>query len=195
MTERWKQIEKHEGYFISSLGKIIGPSGRPIKFGINRGYAVSRIRTKNYRIHRLVLEYFIGPQPGPDFECDHIDNDKLNNNVGNLQWVTKEQNSRFVDERGRRAKGSRVHTSKLKEDDIRFILSNYSYRGEWDSKKLARKFGVCSSTIREIIYRDNWKHVDITKTKGEEARFIEYASYQKLLDRVRELELKLKDPK
>ena len=48
---------------------------------------------KNYRIHRLVSEAYI-PNPENLPQVDHINEDKTNNCVNNLQWITNRDNSR-----------------------------------------------------------------------------------------------------
>jgi hypothetical protein len=62
-----------------------------------KGYVMVRLCKdgigKNYKTHRLVAELFI-PKPNNDtnLEVDHIDQDKTNNIVSNLRWVTPQQN-------------------------------------------------------------------------------------------------------
>ena len=48
---------------------------------------------KNHSVHRLVAEHFIRkPASDTKLQVDHIDNDKLNNVVSNLRWVSCQQN-------------------------------------------------------------------------------------------------------
>lgn len=49
--------------------------------------------SKVFRVHRLVLETFVGPPP-PGCEADHIDRDRSNNALSNLRWVTKSENNK-----------------------------------------------------------------------------------------------------
>lgn len=57
----------------------------------HKGYLYVEIGRKKYKVHRLVAEYFI-PNPKNLPQVNHIDCDKTNNNVNNLEWVTNRQN-------------------------------------------------------------------------------------------------------
>ena len=101
MEEIWKDIEGYEGlYQVSNFGKIksIGYKKKKILKPTQDHYGylnVTLYKNKNKkakRIHRLVAEAFIAnPENKP--EIDHIDTDKLNNNVKNLRWVTRIENN------------------------------------------------------------------------------------------------------
>ena len=45
------------------------------------------------KVHQLVMEYFGPPKPGPEYEIDHINRNKLDNRLENLRWVTRQENS------------------------------------------------------------------------------------------------------
>ena len=49
-------------------------------------------KPKIYYVHHLVMKYFGSPKPFPDAEIDHLDGDKSNNYVYNLDWVTHKEN-------------------------------------------------------------------------------------------------------
>jgi hypothetical protein len=48
---------------------------------------------KTFCVHKLIGIYFI-PNPENKKEIDHIDNNKLNNSISNLRWVTSSENKR-----------------------------------------------------------------------------------------------------
>ena len=98
MKEVWKDIPMYTNiYEVSNLGrvrsKITNEISRPFKN--ENGYLIVKIylngMMKNERVHRLVALTFI-PNPNKYPQVNHIDYDKTNNRVDNLEWCTGEQN-------------------------------------------------------------------------------------------------------
>ena len=110
MKEIWKDIEGYEGlYQISSLGKVkslpkitFNAKGqyktkeRILKYGKNQyGYFQISLwkdgKRKNKPIHKLIATMFI-PNPKKYKIINHIDGNKQNNNIQNLEWCTQKHN-------------------------------------------------------------------------------------------------------
>lgn len=98
----WKQIRNFD-YEISDIGVVRRKSNHSIITGsVNSyGYRVIRLRYmgKNYdfKLHRLLADYFI-PKPS-NYDCvNHIDGDKLNNSLDNLEWCTRAYNNQHARE-------------------------------------------------------------------------------------------------
>lgn len=105
MVEEWRPIKGYEGlYEVSSLGRVKSLNyrgsgackiftGSPDKDGYLR--TVLRNPVKKYvRIHRLVAEAFI-PNPTRLPLVNHLDEDKQNNCVDNLEWCTPQYNNDY----------------------------------------------------------------------------------------------------
>lgn len=106
MQEIWKQSIV-ENYAISNLGRVKNlKTGNIIKPDTEeKGYKRLTIKVngvkKHFAIHRLVAFAFI-PNPQNLPQVDHIDNDKSNNRVDNLRWVSNKENASYRWERIRK---------------------------------------------------------------------------------------------
>lgn len=110
MQEIWKDIKDFEGmYQVSNLGRVrsvdrFDRTGQLHKGVIivlsdnGRGYKTVRMskdsKPKKCYVHRLVATAFI-ENPDNKPEVHHIDGDKSNNKLENLQWVTTKENNSF----------------------------------------------------------------------------------------------------
>jgi len=112
MEEIWKEIEDFDGvYFVSNYGRVksidrliirsdgvhIQTKGRVlIPRPATNGYMFVNLskngKSKNYSIHRLVATYFLNKIINKN-EVNHIDGNKENNYVYNLEWCTRKENS------------------------------------------------------------------------------------------------------
>ena len=90
-----------EDYLASKNGKILSikwNKKRILKFGNNGKNYLKFVfhennKKRNYYIHRFVFETFKGEIP-KGMEIDHVDGDKKNNSISNLQLLTKKENIR-----------------------------------------------------------------------------------------------------
>lgn len=85
-------IEILNGYKITKTGKIWScKSNKFLSPKIVNGYFGIHLRNNDYLVHLLVANTFLKPVNGKPF-INHIDENKENNNVENLEWVTQKEN-------------------------------------------------------------------------------------------------------
>lgn len=96
LDEHWKPVTNYEGYYwVSNKGRVKN-SRKIMKFyQINSGYlcidfTVNKVK-KKFLVHRLVAQAFL-PTKDTTLEVNHINEDKTNNVVENLQWCTSSSN-------------------------------------------------------------------------------------------------------
>lgn len=103
--ERWQDIEGYSNYEVSTHGRIRNKRLNIImKTHSNRGgYEQLCLRENGgkhtCKVHRLVAETFI-PNPDNLPQVNHIDGDKWNNNISNLEWCTQQQNLKHAVDNG-----------------------------------------------------------------------------------------------
>lgn len=168
MIEEWRDIQGYEGiYKVSSLGRVkkyvkqewvirksvvtkSGYSSIELRKGVDR---------RIFRTHRLVALAFI-PNPENKREVNHIDGDKSNNCLVNLEWVTREENMKHAGEKGLMPHGANNKMSKLDEGKIREIRTLRKLNpGQYSYKKLSEIYKVNQSLIGQIVNNQIWKHV------------------------------------
>lgn len=87
-----KALDLFCGYKIQEDGSIISPAGKSLTPQKTRqGYMRIEIAGRKYSVHRLLADAFI-PNPGNKPQVNHIDGNKANNTLSNLEWVTQREN-------------------------------------------------------------------------------------------------------
>jgi hypothetical protein len=173
--EIWKDIPGYEGlYQASSLGRIRSVD-RMKKDTIGRfrvfpsciikpliqvaGYSQVNLYknsvTITRRVNRLVALTFL-PNPEGKPQVNHLDGNKENNSVGNLEWATASENVAHSYNTGLRTgrRGESSNLSKLKRSDVDAIRAAHGT----PQKRLADKYQVSVSTISMIINNKIWAY-------------------------------------
>lgn len=114
-------------------------------------------RRKRFYIHRLVAEHFIENPNNYKF-VNHIDGNKLNNHVSNLEWCTPSHNNQHAYNIGLKPRGEEFYSAKLTEEDVLKIKEMLS-RGV-HPKNIAPIYSVSVSAIKQIKNGYTWKHLD-----------------------------------
>ena len=97
-VETFVKIEGFEKYEVSNLGRVRNiKSGRILKPKLHRdGYLMHGLygydKRKNLLLHRIIATAFID-NPDEKPQVNHIDENKLNNDLSNLEWCTERENA------------------------------------------------------------------------------------------------------
>jgi len=182
MEEIWKDIEGFNGRFaVSNKGRVLSkaryinrPYGKTFKEDYilkphknHKGYlAVDLDKKKNKVIHRLVALAFI-PNPENKPQVNHIDGDKTNNNVENLEWCTNQENQIHAVRMGLNDH-SKYESGKPKKPVVQIDIKTGKIVGRYNSIKEAANAvgqktssnigGVCRGSYgRKTIGGYYWK--------------------------------------
>lgn len=175
----WRSIKEFEGiYEISDTGVVkrcayLGktPTQLPCYYEEHflkpycnkKGYLRVQLtylgKVKTYLVHRLVAEAFI-PNPNNLPQVNHIDCDKTNNHVENLEWCTNLENQRHARAHGLVPTEFEHPHSKLTYEQVMDIKVN-CVKGKRGAGMLnfAKKYNVCCGTIQQILKGNSYKNV------------------------------------
>ena len=109
-------FKEYNGYRISEDGVILGTSGRIVKGTKNsKGYYQTTGKNKKkYLIHRLIAECWIDcPGDFCSYQVNHIDGNKSNNCVKNLEWLTPKEHVIVDNNRRMREKDNKLIENML----------------------------------------------------------------------------------
>lgn len=205
--EIWKDIKGFEGiYKVSNYGRIksIIRYKKMMKTALDRsGYLKicltdSKHKKHTIKIHRLVAENFI-PNTENKEQVNHIDGNKENNRVDNLEWCSQSENMIHA------FKNNLIHRGKGKESPRARAVNQYSLDGKfikrWDciadaerELKLSKNnISTCCKGKRKTAHGFKWEYfeeypqykeldVENARRKEEEEYFIEYGNHVPRLD-------------
>lgn len=175
-TEEWEDIPGFEGkYAASTFGRIKRYAGyysttfkgkALIRFNKEKVISGNSLSVKGYKrvnltdgkthfVHRLVATTFI-TNPSNKPQVNHIDGNKLNNHVSNLEWVTNQENRNHAVKHSLIACGEVTNSAKLSEAHVRQIRRMYleGYKQE----DIAKTFTISQQNVSSIINGKSWKH-------------------------------------
>lgn len=160
LNQRVKSVSRK---VVRSNGRIQTFKERILKQGKDtNGYPVVTLYKKGTRktipVHRLILETFVGPCPD-GMECRHLNDNKTDNRwPENICWGTYSQNRKDAYKNGRASeKGDKNKNSKLSIPNV-LLISNTDCTKKGTIERLAKMFGVSSSTIWAIKNNKTWRN-------------------------------------
>lgn len=162
MVEIFKKIKFNENYEVSNFGKV-----RCVKYikykNIykcytltpqlnNAGYLRVTIEGKKHLVHRLVAETFISNDENKPC-VNHINTNKLENYVNNLEWVTHKENANNYLSKINYSKCKMSNKNPKSKKIVQYDLDG-NYIREWDcANDVQRELKINASSIRQCCRR------------------------------------------
>lgn len=155
-----KEIQGYPNYEVSNYGKVYNKkTGSEIKTNYceptgyyNLSLCNNGLR-KTHMIHRIVLMTFIENKQNKE-QVNHINGDKSDNRLDNLEWATRSENQKHAIRLGlRSAAGVKNSQAKL-NDIIALEIFNSNLKG----RMIARQYNISVSTVSQIKNGKIWTH-------------------------------------
>ena len=136
--EQWKQIEDYEHYEVSTEGRVKNKKGEILKARKNEhGYLYVSLwknnKGKNFRVNRLVAIAFI-PNPNNYTDVNHINEDKTDNRVENLEWLPHGENIKhgtLQQKKEEKLKGNTYHNTPVRCIETGQEFESVKQASEW----------------------------------------------------------------
>lgn len=168
--EIWKDIEGlEELYAVSTKGRVKNIKTGRILAGCynNSGYKCIALKGKTYLIHRLIALAFI-PNPDNLPQVDHVDENKRNNDISNLRWVSAADNIR--------------HSIYKQCCKIKQLDKNGNLIKIWNSvHQIGRELGYDMSTIVKVCkckqrsaFGYHWQYLDSSSQRVMNRALVAY---------------------
>ena len=172
MTEELRPIQDFPNYNVSNLGNIKNiTNDKILKPYVKSGYyhvsLVNDTTKKTCKVHRLIALAFI-ENPENKSDVNHKDKNKLNNDLANLEWMTRQENNIH------RSQGVKITCNKNKvvyriDNDSNEIIEKYNsieLAGEWAFKNGFTKsvhngrnaVGNCLKGLSKLAYKCRWEY-------------------------------------
>lgn len=164
MKEEWKQVPGYPDYDVSNTGKIYSKRKQKImspktdRYGYKCLALIDRDKIKKYfTAHRLVANTFI-PNPKNKPQVNHINFDRADNRVENLEWSTAKENIHHTHNHNRNADIKGEKNPMAKQHPYEVWLIKYAYECV-SSYKLSKILGINDETIRCIRNGSSWSDI------------------------------------
>jgi len=173
ITEEWRDVVGYEGWYqVSNLGRVrnmkrrqrtqVGHILKPRPRN-KTSYAYPAVvlsmgsTEKTCSVHILVITAFLGAPP-PGKEVNHIDGNKSNPRLDNLEYLTKPENAQHAIRMGLKIapRGTDNSQAKITDEIVREIRQEYAHG---KASMLARRYGISPALVSKVGRGLGWRHV------------------------------------
>lgn len=182
LDEVWKDIEGYEGaYQVSNLGnvrsttrEVIYPGGysrvfrgKVLKPRVDKyGYLVVGLSKHQHhkwlKIHRLVAKAFLN-NPNEYDQVNHLDGDKTNNNVSNLEWCNNSMNMKHAVETGLKPVNGRKSVLQIKDGVVIDVFPSVTAAANYICMSRTHISGCCNGHLdHKTAGGYEWRFADVS---------------------------------
>ena len=157
--------EVKDRYYINKKGELFTDNGnKKMKDCLKNGYVKNTLvlkdgSQKSFFRHRLVMICFNKVDNYKNLQVNHIDGNKQNNTLNNLEWCTNQENRIHAVKLGLAAslKGEDNPASKLLESQVLDIINDLLNHVPYS--QICKKYNCSKSTISAIKNKRNWVYL------------------------------------
>jgi len=176
MKEEWKSVPNFSRYLVSNKGRVISTARSKVKELIPQNDAVGYVHVRLYpddyrfgsyegnrgkkpklfKVHRLVLDTFF-PNADTTLEVNHRDGNKKNNDITNLEWISRQENLQHAWATGL-MKDAAYKAAKKRRKACKLIFPDGTYEYFESRVHLAIAYGCSTATIqRKMVTQEIFK--------------------------------------
>lgn len=175
-------IEGTDNYYVNALGEVKGKSGKVLKPQFNNVTGYYQVNLRNDKkqltktIHRIVAETLLEPVEGKT-HVNHIDGDKSNNRLDNLEWCNRSENqlhayrTGLISKEGVASRGVKAGMGARNNLGKRVkLVHKDGHTHEFDSvRHAAKQLGLDYRTLSRVVNKKKY----FNTIQGYTAEFIE----------------------
>lgn len=158
--EYWTDIKGFPNYAVSNFGRVKNKVSTKVLKPQKDYKGYLRVRLYNQKvsqrffIHRLLMEAFCGASSQT---VDHVNGVKSDNNLSNLRYLSREDNTRKASIGHTHSQGSKHHRASLAEKDVKQIKC--LIKMGLSIQDISKRYSITYDTVYGIKKGRTWNHV------------------------------------